>query len=222
MLQYRQGLYCNGIVTIRQSFTEMKIVMGEYEMLSNVRIGVGMTGSFCTFEKSFQTIQALKEKGAVITPIFSGKTQDVSCRFGDTKEFMERIETITGKTPMCSIEEAESVGPGRLFDVFLLMPCTGNTLAKLANGITDTPVLMGAKAHLRNNLPLVIFISTNDGLGMNLKNIGILLPSKHIFFVPFGQDNPLKKPNSLVAYPQLVEETILEALEGRQIQPVLR
>ena len=109
-----------------------------------------------------------------------------------------------------------------LFDLFLILPCTGNTMAKLANGITDTTVLMGAKAHLRNNLPLVICLATNDGLGMNLKNIGTRLPAKHIFFVPFGQDSPILKPNSLVAHTELVVDTIQEALEGRQLQPVIR
>ena len=114
------------------------------------------------------------------------------------------------------------MGPKSMLDLLIIAPCTGNTLSKLANGISDTPVLMAAKAHLRNNRPLVIFLSTNDALGMNLKNIGILLNTKNIFFVPFGQDNYLSKPNSMIAHVDLIEDTIEKALGGRQIQPVIK
>lgn len=190
--------------------------------LKGIRIGVGMTGSFCTFQKSFEELNKLKNEGAELFPVFSYKTQDVKCRFGDTLSFEKQIFDLTGKKPMKTIEEAEAIGPNRLFDIFLILPCTGNTMAKLANGITDSPVLMGAKAHLRNNLPLVISLATNDGLGMNLKNVGVLLPTKYIFFVPFGQDDPVKKPNSIIAHTSLVTNTLKEALQGRQLQPVLR
>lgn len=190
--------------------------------LAGFKIGVGMTGSFCTFEKSFVELEKLRQEGVELYPVFSNMTQQIDCRFGDTQKFLERIEGITGRKPMVRIEEAETIGPKKLFDLFLILPCTGNTMAKLANGITDSPVLMGAKAHLRNNLPLVISLATNDGLGMNLKNVGYLLPTKHIYFVPFGQDDPVKKPNSIVAHTTLLKDTILEALSGKQLQPVLR
>lgn len=122
---------------------------------------------------------------------------------------------------MMTIAEAEPIGPGSLFDILVLFPCTGNTIAKLANGITDTPVLMAAKAHLRNNKPLLISVSTNDALGLNMKNIGLLINAKNIFFVPFGQDNPLKKPNSMISHTELLIPSLEAALEGRQYQPIL-
>ena len=134
---------------------------------------------------------------------------------------MNRSRDITGRQPICSIEEAEPIGPKGYLDIMAILPCTGNTAAKLANGITDTPVLMGAKAHLRNNKPLLIFLSSNDGLGMNMKNIGLLLNTKNIYFVPFGQDNPGKKPNSLVAHIEYLIPALEAALEYRQIQPLL-
>ena len=123
---------------------------------------------------------------------------------------------------MLTIPQAEPIGPKSLLDILVLFPCTGNTIAKLANGITDTPVLMAAKAHLRNNKPLLISISTNDALGMNMKNIGLLLNAKHIYFIPFGQDNPEKKPNSMIAHTDLLIPSIEAALDGRQYQPIIR
>ena len=135
---------------------------------------------------------------------------------------MDRITSITEMKPILKIEEAEPIGPKGYLDVLLIAPCTGNTLAKLANGITDTPVLMAAKAHLRNGRPLVISVSTNDALGINLKNIGLLFNMKNIYFVPFGQDDPVKKPTSMIARTGLIENTLKEALEGRQIQPVIQ
>ena len=135
---------------------------------------------------------------------------------------MEKARNITGKEPISTIPDAEPIGPKALFDILLIAPCTGNTLSKLANGISDTPVLMAAKAHLRNNRPLVISLSTNDALGMNLKNIGILLNTKNIYFVPFGQDNYRTKPNSMIAHTNLIPQTIQQALNGKQIQPVIR
>jgi len=122
---------------------------------------------------------------------------------------------------MMTISEAEPIGPGSLLDILVLFPCTGNTIAKLANGITDTPALMAAKAHLRNNKPLLISISTNDALGMNMKNIGLLLNAKNIYFIPFGQDNPQKKPNSMIAHTEFLIPALEAALEGRQYQPVI-
>lgn len=189
--------------------------------LKGKKVGVALTGSFCTFDKIFKELQKLAEAGADIYPIFSNASQTISSRFGTPNEYMEKITEIAGRTPILSIETAEPLGPKGYLDILVILPCTGNTAAKLASGITDTPVLMAAKAHLRNLKPLVVSISTNDGLGMNLKNIGLLLNSKHIYFVPFGQDNSEKKPNSLVAQTTLLLPTLEAALEDKQIQPLL-
>ncbi len=189
--------------------------------LEGKKIGVALTGSFCTFEKVFFTLQKLKDSGAELYPILSDASQTISSRFGTPALYLEKLKTITGREPILSIETAEPIGPSGYLDILVILPCTGNTAAKLANGITDTPVLMASKAHLRNNKPLVISISTNDGLGMNMKNIGLLLNAKNIYFVPFGQDNSEKKPNSLVANTDLLIPTLEAALENRQYQPVL-
>lgn len=189
--------------------------------LEGKKIGVALTGSFCTFEKVFIELQKLKESGAELYPILSKATQTITCRFGNPELYIEKIKTITGREPIICIEGAEPIGPSGYLDILVILPCTGNTAAKLANGITDTPVLMAAKAHLRNNKPLVISISTNDGLGMNMKNIGLLLNSKNIYFVPFGQDDCEKKPNSLIANTGLLQPTLEAALENQQYQPLL-
>ena len=190
--------------------------------LKGKHVGLAVTGSFCTFAKIEQEIRHLKETGAILHPVFSGSVQSTDSRFGDTGQFMDRITSITEMKPILKIEEAEPIGPKGYLDVLLIAPCTGNTLAKLANGITDTPVLMAAKAHLRNGRPLVISVSTNDALGINLKNIGLRFNMKNIYFVPFGQDDPVKKPTSMIAHTGLIEDTLKEALEGRQIQPVIQ
>ena len=179
-------------------------------VLKNKRIGVAMTGSFCTYTKAFEQIDRLLEEGAILQTIFSDISQHIKCRFGKGEEFVKRAHDMT-----------EIIGPTGCLDILILMPCTGNTMAKLANGITDTPVLMAAKAQLRNEKPVVISMASNDALGMNLKNIGNLLNHKHIYFVPFGQDDPVKKPNSMIADTRLLIQTILQALKGRQYQPVL-
>lgn len=189
--------------------------------LAGKKIGIAMSGSFCTFEKIFGETDRLVKTGAELYPVMSEAAQRITSRFGTPEEYVRRVQAITGRKPMLGIEEAEGIGPGGYLDVLAMVPCTGNTLAKLANGITDSPVLMAAKAHLRNNKPLVIFISTNDGLGMNLKNIGLLLNAKNIYFVPFGQDDYVKKPNSLVAHSCLLIPTLEMALENKQIQPLL-
>ncbi len=189
--------------------------------LKGKKIGVALTGSFCTFEKGFLELQKLREAGAEIYPILSLATQTIASRFGNPDIYKEKVKMLSGREPILSIENAEPIGPGGYLDVLVILPCTGNTVAKLANGITDTPVLMAAKAHLRNNKPLVISISTNDGLGMNMKNIGLLLNAKNIYFVPFGQDDYTKKPNSLVAHTKLLQPVLEAALEGRQYQPLL-
>jgi len=186
------------------------------------KIGIALTGSFCTFEKMFQELQKLKDAGADIYPIMSDASQTIESRFGKPDTYITRIKEITGKDPIMSIPGAEPIGPKAYLDALAILPCTGNTAAKLANGITDTPVLMAAKAHMRNNKPLIISISTNDGLGMNLKNIGLLCNSKNIYFVPFGQDNYQTKPNSLVAHVELLIPTLEMALEHKQYQPILK
>ncbi len=186
------------------------------------KIGIALTGSFCTFEKMFQELQKLKDAGADIYPIMSDASQTIESRFGNPDMYIAKIKEITQKEPILSISGAEPIGPKAYLDALAILPCTGNTAAKLANGITDTPVLMAAKAHMRNNKPLVISISTNDGLGMNLKNIGLLCNSKNIYFVPFGQDNYQAKPNSLVAHVDLLIPTLEMALEHKQYQPILK
>lgn len=190
--------------------------------LENKNIGVALTGSFCTFENAFQVLNTLTEEGANVTVIFSYLSQKVNCRFGNGAEFMRRAELITGNKPFLTIEQAEAVGPKKLFDALLVCPCTGNTMAKLAHGITDSPALMAAKAQLRNERPVILSLASNDALGLNLKNIGLLMNVKHIYFVPFGQDAPTKKTTSMVAHTQLVLPTILEALKERQLQPVIQ
>lgn len=188
---------------------------------SNYHIGYGITGSFCTFTKTRREVIRLKEMGAQITPIFSYNTQKCDTRFGSAKEFVEGICEITDSEGICTIQQAEPIGPNNFLDIMVIAPCTGNTAAKLCNGIVDTPVLMATKAHMRNGKPLVIAISTNDALGMNFKNIGALMNMKNIYFVPFGQDNAKSKPNSMIAHLELLPETIEMAMKGKQIQPVI-
>jgi dipicolinate synthase subunit B len=188
---------------------------------SNYNIGYGITGSFCTFAKARKAVEHLKELGANVVPIFSFHAQTCDTRFGSAKEFVDGICAITENEGIRTITQAEPIGPNNLLDIMVIAPCTGNTAAKLWNGIVDTPVLMAAKAHMRGGKPLVIAISTNDALGTNFKNIGALMNMKNIYFVPFTQDNCKSKPNSVVANLELLPDTIEMALKGRQIQPVL-
>lgn len=190
--------------------------------LEGVRIGFGITGSHCTFSKVLVQIDRLTEKGAVVTAVLSDSVNDTDTRFGAASYWKKEIISRTKNDLINTISGAEPVGPEKMFDIMIIAPCSGNTLAKLAHGITDTPVLMAAKAHLRNSKPLVLGISTNDGLSINAKNLGMVLNMKNIYFVPFGQDNPKEKTNSLVAHMHLIGETLENALEGRQLQPVLR
>ncbi|OLR62153.1 dipicolinate synthase subunit B [Anaerostipes sp. 992a] len=189
--------------------------------LKGKRVGIALTGSFCTYEKVFQELKKLTDEGALVQTIFSDAAGTIDSRFGKAEDFIKKAEEITRQKPMLTIPEAEPIGPDSLLDILVLFPCTGNTIAKLANGITDTPALMAAKAHLRNNKPLLISISTNDALGMNMKNIGLLLNAKNIYFVPFGQDNPEKKPNSMIAHTELLIPSLEAALHGRQYQPII-
>ena len=155
--------------------------------LQGKKIGVAFTGSFCTYERVFIELKNLVQEGAQVQTIFSNAAQSIDSRFGNAEDFVKEAEKITGIAPMLTIAQAEPIGPKGLLDLLVILPCTGNTIAKLANGITDSPVLMAAKAHLRNERPLLLSISTNDALGMNMKNIGLLLNAKHVYFVPFGQ-----------------------------------
>lgn len=190
--------------------------------LENVKIGIAFTGSFCTYNSVFPELEKLADKGAYIQTIFSNTSQSIDSRFGEARNFLKRAKDITGNDPILTIEDAEPIGPKALLDILVILPCTGNTLAKLSHGITDSPVLMAAKAHLRNDRPLVLSLSTNDALGMNLKNIGLVLNVKNIYFVPFGQDDPIKKPNSMIAHTSLLVPTLEQALHGKQLQPVIQ
>lgn len=190
--------------------------------LSGCNVGFGITGSFCTFDKIKTQIKVLKDEGANIIPVYSFNAYNLDNRFTEAAKFVDEIKNITDSYDIHTIQAAEPVGPKKLFDIMIIAPCTGNTAAKLCNGIVDTPVLMAAKAHMRNNRPLVISISTNDALGINFKSIGSLMVMKNIFFVPFGQDDYVTKPNSMVADVSLIGKTLEEALEGKQLQPVIR
>lgn len=189
--------------------------------LQGVNIGYALTGSFCTFKETIEQIKKLVELKANVYPVFSFNSQNINTRFGMAKDFMEQVEELTGNKIIKTIEQAEPIGPKNFLDVFVIAPCTGNTLAKMNNGICDTPVLMASKAHIRNNKPVIIAISTNDALGANMENIGSMMNKKNIYFVPFGQDDYLKKPKSIVAHFDKIQETIKCALKGEQIQPIL-
>lgn len=180
-----------------------------------------MCGSFCTFTKVIPEMEKLVKQGYDVIPIMSHIAYTTDTRFGKASDFTEQIETICDRKIIKTISEAEPIGPKSLLDALIIAPCTGNTIAKLACGITDTSVTMAAKAHMRNAKPLIIAVSTNDGLGLNLKNIGILSVVKNVYLVPYGQDDSEKKPNSLVADMTKISNTLNLALEDNQIQPIL-
>lgn len=185
------------------------------------KIGLAVTGSFCTFKNLIAAIDDLTEHDFDITPVFSFNVSSLDTRFFKAADFCEIIRQKTGKEPIKTIVDAEPIGTAKGLELMLVAPCTGNTLAKIAHGITDTPVTMAVKAQLRNNRPVVLSISSNDALGANAKNIGILLNTRNVYFVPFAQDAPTKKSNSLIADTTLIRATCELALEGKQIQPVL-
>ncbi len=187
-----------------------------------LNVGLGITGSFCTHSKLIKFLSDIKTYDYNIIPIFSPNVSSTNSRFGECSTFTKKVEELTGNKGIYQITEAEPIGPKKMLDVLVIAPCTGNTLAKLCNGITDTSVLMAAKAHLRNERPLILSISTNDAMGINFKNLGMLYNMKNIYFVPFGQDDYDKKHNSLVSHLELIPDTIKEALNGRQLQPVLQ
>ncbi|REJ09561.1 dipicolinate synthase subunit B [Halobacillus trueperi] len=184
-------------------------------------IGFGLTGSHCTYHEVFPVMQELVDLGATVVPVLSYTVQNTDTRFGDASDHLEKIKEITGEEPILTIPDAEPLGPKRPLDCMLIAPLTGNSTSKFANALTDSPVLMAAKATLRNESPVVVAVSTNDALGLNGVNIMRLMATKNIYFVPLGQDHPFKKPNSLVADMTLIPETIEAALEGKQRQPVL-
>ncbi len=190
--------------------------------LEGKRIGFAFTGSFCTFKAVLEELKKIKKENADIIPIMSFNSYNLDTKFGTAQEYIAQINEITGEKQIIhTIQEAEPIGPKKLTDIMVIAPCSGNTIAKLANGITDTPVLMATKSHLRNNNPVVLAISTNDGLSGSAENIGKLLNRKNYFFVPFKQDNPITKPRSLVADFKYLIPTIENALDKEQIEPIL-
>ena len=187
----------------------------------DLKIGFALTGSFCTFSKTIPKIKELVKEGAEVIPIMSYNAYELDTKFGKAEDFIAQIEEITGKKIIHTIQGAEPIGPKKMTDIMIIAPATGNTIAKLANGITDTPVTMAAKSHLRNESPLIIAISTNDALSGSAKNIGTLLNRRNYYFVPFRQDNPITKPRSIVFDEDYIIKTIEYALNGEQIEPIM-
>lgn len=191
-------------------------------MNERINIGFCVTGSFCTLNKLIKPLKELVDSGANVQPIFSASVYKTDTRFGDAVKWIKEFEEITGNKVWNTVKEAEPIGPKNLMDITVVAPCTGNTLTKIAMGITDTAPSMAVKATLRNGRPIVLAVSTNDGLSNCAKNIGALMNSKNIFFVPFSQDDPINKPTSLVAHFDELTDTIQNALRGMQIQPLLK
>lgn len=189
--------------------------------IKGARVGCAMTGSFCTFAQTFDAWRALAAAGAELVPIMSENAYSLDTRFYPAQAAREEFSTICGREIIHTIPEAEPIGPRKLLDILIIAPCTGNTLAKLAWGIADTSVTLSAKSHLRNERPLLIAVSTNDGLSRNARSIGALMAMRNVFFVPHAQDAPETKPSSLVAHMDLLAAAASAALEGKQLQPVL-
>ena len=189
--------------------------------MDTLRVGFAVCGSFCTLRRAMGALEAVKTAFGDVTPILSEITAGTDTRFGRADEFVQEMERICGRPVIRTIHAAEPIGPKKMLDVLVIAPCTGNTLSKLAHGTADSSVTLAAKAHLRNGRPLVLAVSTNDGLGAAARNIGELMCRKNIYLVPFRQDDPVEKPTSLVAEFGLVVDTVRAAMEGRQIQPVL-
>lgn len=189
--------------------------------LKNKKIGFAMCGSFCTFSKAIEAVKQLTAAGADVIPIMSETAYSTDTRFGKAADFINQLTQITSNSVISCIRDAEPIGPKLCLDLLIILPCTGNTLAKLANGIADSSVTLAAKAHLRNGRPILIGVSTNDGLGNAAQNIGKLLNRKHIYFIPFRQDDHIHKPNSLVADFSKLLDSAAEAIENRQLQPIL-
>lgn len=189
--------------------------------MSEIIAGFALCGSFCTFSKAVAELEALKAAGVKLVPIMSQNAYSTDTRFGKATDFIQKIEGICEHKIIHTIEEAEPIGPKKMFDILIIEPCTGNTIGKMANGITDTTVTMAAKSHLRNARPVLIAVSTNDALGAASKNIGQLLNYKNIYFIPMRQDDCNKKPRSIVADFSLTYDAMRAALEGEQLQPIL-
>ncbi|MDQ0175769.1 dipicolinate synthase subunit B [Bacillus chungangensis] len=189
--------------------------------LQGKRIGFGLTGSHCTYDAVFPEIQKLVNAGVDVVPIVTFTVKQTETRFGAGEDWIARIEEATGRKVIDSIVDAEPLGPKEPLDCMVIAPLTGNSMSKFANALTDSPVLMAAKATLRNGRPVVLGISTNDALGLNGVNLMRLMASKHIYFIPFGQDDPNNKPNSMVARMSSLDETVAMALQGKQLQPVI-
>ncbi|MBE6820567.1 MAG: dipicolinate synthase subunit B [Ruminococcaceae bacterium] len=189
--------------------------------MSKLCIGFAICGSFCTFDKAKEQIRFLCDNGNTVVPVMSYNAYSTDTRFGKAHEHIAEIEEITGKKIISTITDAEPIGPKKMLDILVIEPCTGNTLAKLANGITDTPVTLAAKAHLRNNRPLLIAVSTNDALSSSAANIGKLLNTKNVYFVPMRQDDSKNKPRSVVADFTRTDDAIKSAIDGIQLQPVI-
>ena len=187
--------------------------------LNELNLGVALCGSFCTFAKTIALIEELVNTGINVFPIMSFNAYNTSTRFGDQADIIHQIESLTHKSIIHTIVDAEPLGPKGILDAILIAPCTGNTLAKMTYGITDTPVLLAAKSLMRNGKPIIIALATNDGIGANLKNIGHMMNKKDVYFVPLGQDDTIKKPYSLVADFSKVLLTVELALDHKQIQP---
>ncbi len=190
-------------------------------MASKPTLGFCVTGSFCTFEPVFQQMEALRDTYEIL-PIFSFNAAALDTRFGKAADHLKRVEEICGRKVLCTLADVEPIGPKKMTDILVVAPCTGNTLAKLANSITDTPVTLAVKSHLRGKKPVVIAVSTNDALSGSAKNIGHLQNFKHFYFVPYRQDQPDAKPTSLVADFTLLRETLRFAARGEQLQPMVR
>ncbi len=186
-----------------------------------MNIGFGITGSFCTHNKVLEMIKNLVKSGHNVIPIITETVAKTDTRFGVAEQFLKSLKDITKNEVISNIVQAEPIGPKNMIDILVIAPCTGNTLAKLASAITDNAVIMTAKSLMRNNKSVVIGVSTNDGLGLNLNNIATLLNSKNIYFIPFKQDDPINKPKSLIACWDKTEETIIQAFDKKQIQPLL-
>ena len=189
--------------------------------LKDKKIGFVLTGSFCTFKNTISEIKNIVNEGALVIPIMSFNAYNLDTKFGNGSDFIKEIEDITNNKIIHDIPSAEPIGPKKMTDIMIIAPCTGNTIAKLVNGITDSPATMAAKSHLRNNNPLVIAVSTNDALSGNASNIGTLLNRNNYYFVPLRQDNPITKPRSLVFDSKYIIKTLEQALEREQIQPIL-
>lgn len=190
--------------------------------MEKIRVGFALTGSFCTFSKAMEQFDAMIEEGWDVTPIMSDHAYSMDTRFGKAEDFIRHMEETSGHSVIHTITEAEPIGPQKMFDVLVVAPCTGNTMGKVANGINDTPVTMAIKSHIRNSRPVVLAVSTNDALAAAAKHIGALLNQRNLYFVPMRQDAPNAKPRSVVADFEDLIPTVRAALDGEQVQPILK